>query len=324
MRIGEVAQIVGISARSIRHYHRLGVMPEPERTSGGYRDYDLADLARIARIAFLSDSGVPLREVGAILESERSAGGGGGAGESGGSGAGESGGSGAGESGGSADTAHRGPAPTDPAADLAAIRDGIDRKIAQLTRQRERLDVIARRAAAGLPPGLLPEPVATALNTCRADAAHDPELTALIDREHDLLDLVALGADFPDVLTATYVAIGSDAERRRDYLDMLAGFQRIEGHRPADVEPEIARLVDLLLRDPDLRALVAGPPAAEAEPTTPAPPGASPPEAAEPTADPAEPTRPAAKTGPTLDQLLPDPAQREVVRRTLIALDVLP
>ena len=80
MRIGEVAQIVGISARSIRHYHRLGVMPEPERTSGGYRDYDLADLARIARIAFLSDSGVPLREVSAILESERSAGGGGGAG----------------------------------------------------------------------------------------------------------------------------------------------------------------------------------------------------------------------------------------------------
>ena len=28
MRIGEVAQIVGISARSIRHYHRLGVLAD--------------------------------------------------------------------------------------------------------------------------------------------------------------------------------------------------------------------------------------------------------------------------------------------------------
>ena len=288
MRIGEVAQIVGVSARSIRHYHRLGVMPEPERTSGGYRDYDVADLARIARIAFLSDSGVPLREVGAILESERSA------------------------------------SPTDPAADLAAIRDGIDRQIAQLTRQRDRLDVIAQRATDGLPPGLLPEPVATALNTCRADAAHDPELTALIDREHDLLDLVALHGDFPEALTASYVAIGADPHRRRNYLDMLAGFQRIEGHRPADVEPEIARLVDALLRDADLRALVTGPPAAEDESATPAPPRTNPTETAAPATAPVESTRPAGKAGPTLAQLLPDPAQREVLRRTLTALGVLP
>ncbi|WP_375545663.1 MerR family transcriptional regulator [Dietzia cinnamea] len=52
MRIGQVAQIVGISARSIRHYHRLGVIAEPARTSGGYREYGVADLARIARIAY--------------------------------------------------------------------------------------------------------------------------------------------------------------------------------------------------------------------------------------------------------------------------------
>ena len=35
-------------------------------------------------------------------------------------------------------------------------------------------------------------------------------------------------------------------------------------------------------------------------------------------------TASADRPGPTLDQLLPDPAQREVVRRTLSALDVLP
>lgn len=283
MRIGEVAQIVGISARSIRHYHRLGVLAEPDRTSGGYREYGVAGLARIARIAFLSSSGVPLREVATLLEAET-----GGAGDSDG-----------------ADPATHNP-DTDTAADLAAIRDGIDEQIAQLTRQRDRLDVIAQRAAAGLPPGLLPEPVARALETCRAEAAGDPELAALLDRERDLLDLVGLSGAFPDALTASYVAIGADAGRRRAYLDMLAGFQRIEGRRPADVEPEITRLVDALLSDADLRALVSGPPPASDHP-----------------AASSEPDRPADRTGPTLDQLLPDPAQREVLRRTLTALGVL-
>ena len=283
MRIGEVAQIVGISARSIRHYHRLGVLAEPDRTSGGYREYGVADLARIARIAFLSSSGVPLREVATLLEAET-----GGAGDSDGG-----------------DPAKHDPA-ADPTADLAAIRDGIDEQIAQLTRQRDRLDVIAQRAAAGLPPGLLPEPVARALETCRAEAAGDPELAALLDRERDLLDLVGLSGAFPDALAASYVAIGADPGRRRAYLDMLAGFQRIEGRRPADVEPEIKRLVDALLSDADLRALVSGPPPASDHP-----------------AASSEPDRPADRTGPTLDQLLPDPAQREVLRRTLTALGVL-
>ena len=287
MRIGEVAQIVGISARSIRHYHRVGVLAEPERTTGGYREYDVADLARIARIAFLSSSGVPLREVGALLEAE----------------AGRDGSSGGG------DPAMHDPAtaPTaNPADDLAAIRDGIDEQIAQLTRQRDRLDVIAQRATAGLPPGLLPEPVARALETCRAEADGDPKLTALLDRERDLLDLVGLSGAFPDALTASYVAIGADAGRRRAYLDMLAGFQRIEGRRPADVEPEITRLVDALLSDADLRALVTGPTPAADSPTPSS-----------------ERNRPADRTGPTLDQLLPDPAQREVLRRTLTALGVM-
>ncbi|MGX1770219.1 MerR family transcriptional regulator [Dietzia sp. NPDC055343] len=283
MRIGEVAQIVGISARIIRHYHRVGVLAEPGRTTGGYREYGVADLARIARIAFLSSSGVPLREVAALLEAET--GGGGGS---------------------LSDSDGPDPAPHGPAADLAAIRDGIDEQIAQLTQQRDRLDVIAQRAAAGLPPGLLPEPVARALETCRAEADGDPKLAALLDRERDLLDLVGLSGAFPDALTASYVAIGADAGRRRAYLDMLAGFQRIEGRRPADVEPEITRLVDALLSDADLRALVAGPPATADSPTAPG-----------------EPNRPADRTGPTLDQLLPDPAQREVLRRTLTVLGVL-
>lgn len=261
MRIGEVARLAGVSARSIRHYHRLGVLAEPPRTPGGYREYDVADLARIARVAFLSNSGVPLREIGALLEdSDR-----------------------------------------DPAIDLAAIRDGIDARIADLTRQRDRLDVIAQRAADGLPPGLLPEPVTRALEKCRAEAADNPELAALLDREHDMLDLVALHGEFPDALARSYSALATDAVRRHAYLAMLTGFHAIEGRPPTAVESEIVALVDALLADPDLRQLVAGSPS-----------------------DPRATDDVIADDGPTLDQLLPDPAQREVLHRTLTALGALP
>ena len=256
MRIGEIARLTGVSARSIRHYHRLGILDEPARTPGGYRQYDVADLARIARIAFLSDSGVPLREIGSLLE----------------------------------------PGPRDPATDLDALRAGIDDRIAELTRQRRRLDVVAERVAAGLPPGLLPEPVSRALDVCRADAADDPGLVALVDRERDLLDLLALsGAEFPAPLVSSYTAMADDPGRRRSYLDLLTGFHQIEGQPPWRVEHEIARLAGALVSDPDLRALIAGSGVDDHRPAT-------------------------AAAEPTLDQLVSDPAQREVVRRVLDAL----
>ncbi|MFL0580882.1 MerR family transcriptional regulator [Dietzia sp. 179-F 9C3 NHS] len=255
MRIGEVARLARVSARTIRHYHRIGALPEPPRTPGGYREYDVADLVRIVRIAFLSDSGVPLRDVRAHLDSSAST-------------------------------------------DLDALRAHIDARIQRLTLQRARLDAIAERAAAGLPPGLLPAEVARALDACRADAARRPdpaELLALIDRERDLLDLLALSTDFPEVLAESYARIGSETARRAAYLDLLAGFHALEGRPVADAEDEITRLADTLAADPALRVLLASPP-----------PG--------PDHDADDDS-----AGPTPEQLLPDPAQREVVRRVLAA-----
>lgn len=265
MRIGQVARIVGISARSIRHYHRVGVLPEPERTTGGYREYNVADLARIARIAFLSDSGVPLNDIRAMLEP-----------------------AGRDHTGG----AHQGDA--DLRADLDALRAGIDRQIEALVRKRKRLDAIAERAAAGLTPGLVPESVAHALDLCIAESAGDPQLAMLVERERDMLDLAALSGAFPAELAVAYTAVATDPARRRGYLDLLTGFQRLEGRRPADVEPEISQLVHTLLADDAIRGIITGTPADVH----------------------------ALSTGPTLEQLLPDPAQREVLRRTFTALGV--
>jgi len=58
MRIGELAGLVGISTRAIRHYHHVGLLPEPARTANGYREYSLRDAVELAR-----DAGRDLAEI---------------------------------------------------------------------------------------------------------------------------------------------------------------------------------------------------------------------------------------------------------------------
>ena len=44
MRSGELAALAGVTVRTLRHYHQIGLLPEPERGGNGYRDYDVHDL----------------------------------------------------------------------------------------------------------------------------------------------------------------------------------------------------------------------------------------------------------------------------------------
>ncbi|MEU4242515.1 MerR family transcriptional regulator [Actinoplanes sp. NPDC026619] len=67
MRIGELADLVGISTRAIRHYHRVGLLPEPARRGNGYRDYSLRDAVGLARVRRLVELGLSLAEVGDVL-----------------------------------------------------------------------------------------------------------------------------------------------------------------------------------------------------------------------------------------------------------------
>ncbi len=67
MRIGEVAQLSGISARMLRHYDRIGLLSPGQRTSNGYRSYERADLDRLFQIEGLRSLGLGLREIGEVL-----------------------------------------------------------------------------------------------------------------------------------------------------------------------------------------------------------------------------------------------------------------
>ncbi|WP_229070060.1 MerR family transcriptional regulator [Actinoplanes sp. DH11] len=74
MRSREVAELAGVTVRTLRHYHRLGILPEPPRSSNGYREYDLGTLARLLRIKRLTGLGIPLGRVAALLDDGGTAG----------------------------------------------------------------------------------------------------------------------------------------------------------------------------------------------------------------------------------------------------------
>ncbi|MFE0750282.1 MerR family transcriptional regulator [Gordonia sp. NPDC058843] len=68
MQSGELAGLAGVSVRALRHYHQVGILPEPARRANGYRTYDVEDLVRVLRIKRLSSLGVPLERMTGLLD----------------------------------------------------------------------------------------------------------------------------------------------------------------------------------------------------------------------------------------------------------------
>ncbi len=67
MKIGELAKRTGFSAKAIRYYELLGLLPEPERTDSGYRLYDLNDVERLGFIEKAKHLGFSLDDIRDIL-----------------------------------------------------------------------------------------------------------------------------------------------------------------------------------------------------------------------------------------------------------------
>jgi DNA-binding transcriptional MerR regulator len=54
----------------VRHYHQIGLLPEPERDASGYRTYDADAVVRLIRIRTLAEAGVPLARVRELLDAD--------------------------------------------------------------------------------------------------------------------------------------------------------------------------------------------------------------------------------------------------------------
>jgi DNA-binding transcriptional MerR regulator len=67
-RIGDLARRAGVTVRTLHHYDELGLLTPSERTSGGHRLYAAADVERLYRLLALRRLGLPLDEIGTLLE----------------------------------------------------------------------------------------------------------------------------------------------------------------------------------------------------------------------------------------------------------------
>jgi DNA-binding transcriptional MerR regulator len=59
----EVADLAGTTLRTVRHYHDLGILPEPQRSANGYKQYGVDHLVRVLRIRRLTELGMPLQQI---------------------------------------------------------------------------------------------------------------------------------------------------------------------------------------------------------------------------------------------------------------------
>jgi len=68
MRIGEAATAAGVNIQTLRYYEVRGLLPEPRRRAGGYRDYEPDDVRRVRFIKRAQEVGFSLDEIRDLLE----------------------------------------------------------------------------------------------------------------------------------------------------------------------------------------------------------------------------------------------------------------
>lgn len=72
LTIGQLAAYAGVTVRAVRHYHQIGLLPEPERDASGYRRYSATAAIALIRIRTLANAGVPLSQIGRMLDADPS------------------------------------------------------------------------------------------------------------------------------------------------------------------------------------------------------------------------------------------------------------
>ena len=114
MKIGDVAEHAGVAPRLIRYYEDQGLL-HVGRSANGYRTYTDADVERVKRVAGLVQAGIPTRLVKVLIEAD------------------------------DAEARQEQTCPIDVAELLAQELDGLDSRIACLTRSRDTIRAFLQR-----------------------------------------------------------------------------------------------------------------------------------------------------------------------------------
>ena len=66
--IGEMSRQTGVNIETIRYYERIGIIPKPDRTEGGNRQYSHSEMKRLSFVKRCRELGFSLDEIRALLE----------------------------------------------------------------------------------------------------------------------------------------------------------------------------------------------------------------------------------------------------------------
>ncbi|WP_283135449.1 MerR family transcriptional regulator [Rhizohabitans arisaemae] len=218
MRISDLAEAAETTPRAVRHYHRLGLLPEPVRFANGYRDYGLEHLLRLMRIRWLAAAGVPLGAIAGILA----------------------------EQGSSGDTKD------DVIADLDALLVRARSELAKVTEQLARLENLRDSYASGGIVSPLPPEMARALQNLH-DEVDDDRVRSVIRHEREMIELMALRGRVPGVFADLYVHLKDD--ERGQVMDFFHRFAALAGRPVRLATKEIDELVATLANSPVLQSL---------------------------------------------------------------------
>lgn len=70
--VGKVAELAGVTVRTLHHYDEIGLLSPSERTHSGYRRYADDDLERLQQILYYRELGFSLEEIATILADPQS------------------------------------------------------------------------------------------------------------------------------------------------------------------------------------------------------------------------------------------------------------
>lgn len=67
LKISDFVKLTGSTLKTVLYYHKIGLLKEPERSSGGYRIYGAEDLLRMQQIKHLKSIGLDLKRIKEIV-----------------------------------------------------------------------------------------------------------------------------------------------------------------------------------------------------------------------------------------------------------------
>jgi len=67
LTIGQAAAASGVSAKMIRHYEEIGIIPQPPRTGGNYRFYSDADVQTLRLVRRARDLGFSMPQIATLV-----------------------------------------------------------------------------------------------------------------------------------------------------------------------------------------------------------------------------------------------------------------